>query len=70
MKADSAGVARLLGGNVSESGTVQLLSEKLTGVCNCQSTVLLRRSTAIQCPQADFFWRSTYKWEVGGVQVV
>lgn len=30
--------------------------EMLRELCDCQSTVLLQRAPATQCPQADFFW--------------
>lgn len=41
---------------------------RLVGLCNCQSLVLLRGATAMQCPQADSFWRSIYKWEIRRVK--
>ena len=45
MEVDSAGVVRLHGGNVSKYGSPHLLSEMLTGVCDCQSAALLQTST-------------------------
>lgn len=41
MRVDSAGVVRLHGGNVSKYGSPEMLS----GVCDCQSAVLLQTST-------------------------
>jgi len=70
MQVDSAGVVRLLGRDVCESGTLRLLSETLRGLRDCQSAVLLQRAPATRCPQADFLWRSVYKWEIGGVRVL
>lgn len=66
IEVDSPGGGQALGWGLASEQMRPGLSED---ACPCQPVVLLQRPNTIQCPQADFFWRSIYKWRIGRVRV-